>query len=195
MKPELQYSCNLQIMVATMPTPTSSERFGRWLFENRKKSKLTQQDLANAAKCSASYLSMIERGAKHPQSDGPLRPSEEIVEALARALGRPTGEALLAAGYAPPLDWLSITVTDRHVPILNDPNNPLPIETYDLHDDAREEYDKWYFGFEGEPGFSKLTPSQKDALVRRAMEVSKRAPVDFRKAVEDAQREREVDDR
>jgi transcriptional regulator with XRE-family HTH domain len=178
------------MMVLTMPTSTSAERFARWLYETRKAAKLTQQELADAARCATSYVSMLERATVHPTSGGQLRASEDIVEALAVALGADVDLALLTAGYAPRnSDWLTVRVDDMLGPVHNDPNHGVQRETRELHDDVREEYDRWYQAFAGEPAFEKLSPSEKDAMVRRAMDAAPQPskPGDFRKAVKESE--------
>ena len=78
----------------------TDQRFSKWLVEARQASGFTQPELAKLAKTSKQYISTFERaletGAAVP------RPSEALVDRLARALNRPIAEARLAAGYAPP---------------------------------------------------------------------------------------------
>jgi transcriptional regulator with XRE-family HTH domain len=61
---------------------------------------MTQQELAERANSSKSYISILERSAPHSQSGGYIRPSEEMVESFALALNADVNEARLAAGYA-----------------------------------------------------------------------------------------------
>ena len=73
--------------------------FGEWLYRVRKRVGLSQQELADLSGCSKSYISTLERGAVHSGSGGEIRPSEEIVAAIANALNAPINDARLAAGY------------------------------------------------------------------------------------------------
>ena len=77
--------------------------FGDWLKKQRRAKGLTQEGLAAAADnvCTGAYISNLERNADIGKDGTPNRPSEEIVEKLARALGVPPNEARLVAGYAP----------------------------------------------------------------------------------------------
>jgi transcriptional regulator with XRE-family HTH domain len=76
--------------------------FGAWLKFWRKKRRLTQAQLAERAGniCTDSYISALER-VKGPGKKGhTTRASEQIIEALAKALNAPIAEARLAAGYS-----------------------------------------------------------------------------------------------
>jgi transcriptional regulator with XRE-family HTH domain len=77
--------------------------FGLWLKRWRKKKGLTQLRLARLAGdiCTDKYISLLERSKESGKKGQPTRASEEIVEALARALDAPITEARLAAGYSP----------------------------------------------------------------------------------------------
>ena len=70
--------------------------FGSWLRDARKAAGLTQEELSVRAKCSKSYISMLERGDDH-------QPSAELVDALADALDVGRATARLSAGYASPM--------------------------------------------------------------------------------------------
>lgn len=83
---------------------TVAMNFGRWLKEARKGRRLSQEELARAAGCTGSYISLLERGTPDKRSGAALRPSVEVVDALAAALGVTRREARLAAGYVPPED-------------------------------------------------------------------------------------------
>src|SRR5215470_13637850 len=76
--------------------------FGLWLKRCRKRRGLTQLELAKRAGdiCTDKYISLLERGKESGKKGQPTRPSEEIVEALARALDAPIEDARLAAGYS-----------------------------------------------------------------------------------------------
>jgi transcriptional regulator with XRE-family HTH domain len=75
--------------------------FGDWLYRIRKQAGITQRELAKRSGCSVSYISTLERGAVHSGSGGEIRPSEEVVSAIANALNAPLNQARLAAGYKP----------------------------------------------------------------------------------------------
>jgi transcriptional regulator with XRE-family HTH domain len=75
--------------------------FGEWLYETRKQSRFSQDELASRADVSKNYISRLERNEGHPTTGAPPQPSRRVVEALAGALGKPISEALQAAGYTP----------------------------------------------------------------------------------------------
>ncbi len=68
-------------------------QFGRMVREARLRQDMSQQDLARLAGVNASSVSRAEAGV--------VRPSEETVERLAKALGLDPDRCRLAAGYAP----------------------------------------------------------------------------------------------
>lgn len=74
--------------------------FGRLLKEQRNKAGLTQSELVELSNnvCSAVSISHIENSCKPGRK--PIRPSLEIVDGLARALGIPKEVARTAANYA-----------------------------------------------------------------------------------------------
>lgn len=76
--------------------------FGDWLRVTRKLKGLTQKELARKAEdvCTDAYISALERNADVGKRGQPTRPSEEIVEKLAYALGQPVALAREMAGYA-----------------------------------------------------------------------------------------------
>lgn len=78
-----------------------AEALSRWVRERRREARLSQQELAERAGCSKSYISTLERGSRHSGSGGVVRPSEVFIDNLARGLGVPRDEARLQAGYAP----------------------------------------------------------------------------------------------
>ena len=78
-------------LVTDKPTPTP---FGIWIKENRQAKGLTQEQLAKAAGCTHAYISGLERGTDKS------KPAPEIVDAWARALGKPENEARRIAGHA-----------------------------------------------------------------------------------------------
>lgn len=78
------------------------ETFGDWLRRKRADVGLSQTELAERAGVSKQYISNLERNLRQPVSNEIVRPSMDVVDRLARALGVPLREARLAAGYAPP---------------------------------------------------------------------------------------------
>ena len=75
---------------AAMPQP---QHFGTFLRSNRKVRGISQQQLADAAGISHTYVSKIEGGL--------LVPSEEALKAFAECLGIDPDEMLSRAGRAP----------------------------------------------------------------------------------------------
>lgn len=78
------------------------ETFGDWLRARRTELGLSQTELERRAKVSKQYISNLERNVRQPISGELIKPSVEVVDRLARALGVPIAEARLKAGYAPP---------------------------------------------------------------------------------------------
>jgi transcriptional regulator with XRE-family HTH domain len=68
-------------------------RFGALLHERRKAARLSQRDLAEQVQADFTYLSKIEHGH--------MRPSAELTERLAKALGADPMEFWEAAGNTP----------------------------------------------------------------------------------------------
>ena len=60
--------------------------FGEWLRDRRKSLNMTQDDLADKADCSKSYISTLERDATHTETGEVVKPSPKMIEALAEAL-------------------------------------------------------------------------------------------------------------
>lgn len=74
--------------------------FGEWLIDIRKKAGLTQEQLAERAQISPSYVSALEREEPNTRTGEPRMPRPDVVDRIARALGIPAGEARSAAGYS-----------------------------------------------------------------------------------------------
>lgn len=75
------------------------DKFGTWLYSRRKEKGLTQEQLAGRAGISKAYIGHLENA--RPNTQGvPTMPDRDKVAALAKALGAPVPEALIAAGYA-----------------------------------------------------------------------------------------------
>lgn len=75
--------------------------FGQRLKDWRKKAYLTQEDLARAAGVSVPYVSNLERDFSANTRSGKPRPSEDLCERFAKALGVAEDDVRIAAGYAP----------------------------------------------------------------------------------------------
>lgn len=73
--------------------------FGQWLTQKRESVGLNQTELANRARVSKNYISLLERDAPSPTSDRPIQPRKKQVEKIAKALNVNINEALEAAGY------------------------------------------------------------------------------------------------
>jgi ribosome-binding protein aMBF1 (putative translation factor) len=71
-----------------------SYNFGLWLREIRESRSISLRGLGQQAGLNYSYIARLEQG-KH------VAPSRETVICLARALGVPSADALIAAGYMP----------------------------------------------------------------------------------------------
>lgn len=83
-------------------SPDTPESFGAFLRRWRRSAGLSQPALAKAAGniCTSAYISALERGADKTKGGRPTRPGEDVVEALAKALGVPVNVARKAAGYS-----------------------------------------------------------------------------------------------
>lgn len=77
--------------------------FGRWLKTHRRALGLTQTDVAKASGVSKQYISNLETGVAHYTTGSTYRPSETIVDNLARAVGGDIIEARRLTGYDPRL--------------------------------------------------------------------------------------------
>lgn len=86
--------------IGSMESKPSS--LGAWLREKRLAAGLSLQDVADRAGVSKQYVNTIEREVPHPESKGKPRPTQKVVDGLAKAVGAPIAEARLIAGYAPP---------------------------------------------------------------------------------------------
>jgi transcriptional regulator with XRE-family HTH domain len=75
--------------------------FGNWLKEKRTERRISGTELEKLSGMSRQYISNLERNVLSDTTQRPIRPSEETVTKLAKALGVPVDEARLAAGYAP----------------------------------------------------------------------------------------------
>ncbi|HKS27777.1 MAG TPA: helix-turn-helix transcriptional regulator [Pyrinomonadaceae bacterium] len=75
--------------------------FNVWVKDKRELLGWTQEKLAEEAKTTKQTISSIERQAKHPISEAPYRPSIEMVDAIAEALGESKDEARVKALYLP----------------------------------------------------------------------------------------------
>lgn len=179
---------NVTYRLMSTQTEKQRESFGRLLLNLRKDLKIEQEEAAKRAGMSRQQWNRLETGASGTR--------QETLERIVGALGLHAGTAqfnsvYLYAGFSPPMEvpvptaWIGPDPRDN-MGAATYPSGK-PTESRELHDDAREEYDRIFFSFEGEPGFSKLTPSEKDALVRKAMRPN--PPKDFRQTVEEAKKE------
>lgn len=87
--------------LATMAKVRIASPFGEWLRNTREAKRWTQEELARKANdiCTGAYISALERGQDVGKKGKPTRPSEEIVVALATALGANIPKVLRLAGY------------------------------------------------------------------------------------------------
>jgi len=115
-------------------------KFGERLRLWRKDAGLTQEELAKRIGKTKSHISNIERAQPHPESGAPPRPSLEVVDKLARALGRTVTEMREAAGYGLP----------KREAILQEPGEDA--EIFFLASDYKE--------------LKKLTPEEEQAEIR-----------------------------
>lgn len=77
--------------------------FGKWLEDQRKRARLTQEELGRRVGCTRAYISSLERGVTESKSGRPIQPSKEIVDAIARGLGVPQSLARQYADYYSPV--------------------------------------------------------------------------------------------
>ena len=75
--------------------------FGQWLRGVRRARGLTQGKLARSCGVTKSYVSRLEHELDHTRDGDPVRPSPEVLDRMARALGVPEQVAREAAGHAP----------------------------------------------------------------------------------------------
>jgi transcriptional regulator with XRE-family HTH domain len=101
-------------MFDMVTTDQRQQTLGQWIVAKRGARrgpygrKMTQQELADLAGCSKSYISLLERDGVHSLTGRPVRPEPEVLDRIASALSRNYKEALqysaearLLAGYAP----------------------------------------------------------------------------------------------
>lgn len=75
--------------------------FGEWLRQQINEQKLSNAEVARRAKVSPTYIGNLVRDFSPNKKDGKGRPSEDVVEEIAKAVGGNLDDARLAAGYAP----------------------------------------------------------------------------------------------
>ena len=73
--------------------------FAEWVYRRREAAGFTQEELANRAGCKKAYISKLEKTSPHPVGQKPPAPTLEFLAKLARALGAPMSEPLIALGY------------------------------------------------------------------------------------------------
>lgn len=74
--------------------------FGNWLRTNLNRAGLSNAELGRRVGVSGTYIGNLIRDYSQNTKSGRVRPSEEVVESIAKALGTDVDEARLAAGYA-----------------------------------------------------------------------------------------------
>jgi transcriptional regulator with XRE-family HTH domain len=74
---------------------------GEWILRHRKAKGLRQWDVAQRAGVSVSYISTLERGQKHSETNVDIQPDREKVIAIAKAVGGNPDELLLLYEFAP----------------------------------------------------------------------------------------------
>lgn len=77
------------------------QTFGEWLRQRRVFLKLTQDQLAERAGVSKPYISRLERGSKHTESNAAPAPRPDTIRGLARALQLSEKEVWNALGSLP----------------------------------------------------------------------------------------------
>lgn len=75
--------------------------FGEWLREQIKNKGLSNAEVARRAKVSATYVGNLVRNFSPNTKSQTVKPSEEVVENIAFAVGASIDSARLAAGYSP----------------------------------------------------------------------------------------------
>lgn len=79
----------------------TENEFGRLVAEYRQKKNLSQRELAEKIKMSATYINYVERGFNPSAKDGKFQASRNAVDKIAKAIDIPLDAARRAAGYAP----------------------------------------------------------------------------------------------
>jgi transcriptional regulator with XRE-family HTH domain len=115
-------------------TLTVSITFGKWLADNRERSRKTQGEVAKQAGVSVSYVSGLEREEPVTRDGRPRQPRRDKVEALAKAVGGDVNEALRIAGFA-----THDTATDSSYNILDFVNISF-LPGQEISDDEKEQF-------------------------------------------------------
>lgn len=92
-------------------TLSSVMTFGNWLKNKRAELRVSGAELERLSGVSRQYISNLERELVYEKTQNLVKPSVEIVDRLARALGVNGAEARLAAGYAADAGDEVITLT------------------------------------------------------------------------------------
>jgi transcriptional regulator with XRE-family HTH domain len=79
---------------------TNTMTFGNWLRNQINNANLSNAELARRVGVSATYIGNLVRDFSPNTKKGRGRPSEDVVEQIAKALGADINEARRAAGYA-----------------------------------------------------------------------------------------------
>ena len=89
--------------------------FGEWVRTTRETKRFGVMDCARRAEMAHSQWIRLEQD-EPKRADGSVpQPTRKTVSKVALALDIGNGDALLAAGYAPPLDWLPQEANARRV--------------------------------------------------------------------------------
>ncbi len=81
--------------------------FGEWLRKKLPESNISNAELARRVGVSPTHIgNLIRDYSPNKRTPGPSRPSEDVVEAIAKALNQPVDEARRAAGYSSDDDGL-----------------------------------------------------------------------------------------
>lgn len=78
-----------------------SGTFGEWLRLKINENRIKNAELARRVNLSPTYIGNLVRDHSPNSKTGKIRASEEVIEAIAKALNADLDEARAAAGYAP----------------------------------------------------------------------------------------------
>lgn len=74
--------------------------FGEWLRQKIIEMNVSNAEVARRAKVSPTYIGNLVRDYSPNTKNGKVKPSLDVVDAIAKAVGSSVNEARLAAGYA-----------------------------------------------------------------------------------------------
>jgi transcriptional regulator with XRE-family HTH domain len=113
---------------------TNTMTFGEWLRKKLKDRDMSNARLARLSNLSPTYIGNLVRDFSPNSRSGKIRPSEEAVAGIVKALGADLNEARLAAGYAPVAD------SSTSIPITDDIR--VVLERRELTPDEAEEFER-----------------------------------------------------